>query len=200
MDWSAVSVATAAALPPVTTADMKGHLRVDFTDDDADVAAAVLAATSFIERQTGVALVTQTWRYGIDAFVGSGDAENRLRRRGIEIPGWPIQSVTSVNYYDANGDAQVVDSADYRVDLNREPARIFPDNSWPVTESRPGAVWIDYLVGVAVADVAPDLLAAVKLQAAHLYENREAVGEKLDVLPLGVAEIIENNRRGLVAA
>jgi len=214
MDWSAVSVATKAALPPVTSAEMKSHLRVDFADDDTDVAAAVLAATAFIERQTGVALVTQTWRYGLDSFTGKTHNQSRsgasrlfgyVYQYGtcdniIELPGWPIQSVTSVNYYDGDGTAQTVDANEYRVDLNREPVRIFHDTNWPTSESRSGAVWVDYVVGVAVADVAPDLLAGVKLMAAHLFENREAVGEKMDALPLGIDFIIESNRRGYAAA
>ncbi|MDW9645443.1 phage gp6-like head-tail connector protein [Sinorhizobium meliloti] len=61
--------------------------------------------------------------------------------------------------------------------------------------------WIESFLGYAIetefpVDVPADLAMAVKAQAAHLYENREAtiVGLNIQLAPNGVADVIRNRR------
>ena len=61
--------------------------------------------------------------------------------------------------------------------------------------------WLEQFLGYEIAaefpDGAPaDLVMAVKMQAAHLYENREATaaGISLQLAPNGVDDVIRNRR------
>lgn len=60
--------------------------------------------------------------------------------------------------------------------------------------------WLETFLGYAIedefADVPADLAMAVKLQAAHLFENREATaaGISIQMAPNGVEDIIRNRR------
>lgn len=57
--------------------------------------------------------------------------------------------------------------------------------------------YVEHEIGYQIpAHPAADLLAAIKMIACHFYENREAsvVGISAQVLPMGVADILRNNR------
>lgn len=61
--------------------------------------------------------------------------------------------------------------------------------------------WLESFLGYAIADEFPDdvpadLIMAVKLQAAHLFENREATaaGISIALAPNGVDDVIRNRR------
>ena len=55
---------------PLSLAEAKLHLRVgaDITEDDGLIAALIVTARQQAEHRTGRALVSQQWRYAIDAF------------------------------------------------------------------------------------------------------------------------------------
>ncbi|MEP7457070.1 head-tail connector protein [Phyllobacterium sp. SB3] len=62
--------------------------------------------------------------------------------------------------------------------------------------------WLESFLGYAIADEYPDtvpadLVMAVKMQCAHMYENREATiaGVSIQLVPNGVDDIIANRRR-----
>ncbi|RVQ66172.1 head-tail connector protein [Sinorhizobium medicae] len=61
--------------------------------------------------------------------------------------------------------------------------------------------WLESFLGYAIetefpSEVPADLVMAVKLQAAHLYENREATitGISIQLAPNGVDDVIRNRR------
>lgn len=83
------------ALRPVSLAEAKAHLRVDFSDDDTLISALIDAATAHIDGYTGIlarALVTQTWRQDFCDWPGD---------RVLRLPLAPVASVESVKYFDA---------------------------------------------------------------------------------------------------
>lgn len=188
-DWSAVTVVTAPTAQPVSVGEVKDHLRVVGSDDDALIQSLLGSAIAAIDGPNGigVGMMTQTWRYTLDAFP-SGD---------ILLPGGRVASVTSVKYYDGTDVEQTWATSNYRVDVAREPARVSPVNSWPTTKDRIGAVWVDYVVGGASADKA--LVGAIKMLVGHWYENREAVmiDAKPHLVPLAVDHILCAHRRGI---
>lgn len=194
--WEGVSVAAKpAALLPITVARLKTRLRIDDTAEDAEITAWLNGAISMIDGPNGIgyAMMTQSWQKSMDCFPST-----------IVLPGAPIKSVTSITYIDTAGTEQTLDSADYRVDLTREPVRITPayGTAWPSTRDVTGAVVVEYVVGEAdSADVPADLVDAVTLIAGHRFRNREAVANSsLKELPLGVQNILDRHRRSWVAA
>lgn len=184
-----LTLITPATVPALDTDAAKAHLRVEFADDNALIDALAAAATAMIENLTGRALLAQSWRLTLDRFPACGDPVIRLPRP-------PLLSVASVKYVDEAGALQTLDPALYQVDAGSTPARLAPayGQVWPVARCELGAVRVEYQAGYgAAADSVPaDLLAAIKLQLGHLYENREAVnvGNIVTPLPLGVEALV----------
>lgn len=163
-------LATAPASEPVTLAEAKLHLRVDFADDDALINSLITAARLWCEQMSGAAFFTQTWRLTLDDWPSDGV---------VLLPRPPVKSVTSVKHYDSGGTQRtLVANTDYQVDLDASPARIAPapDKSWPsIQEGRLSPIEIVYVAGETTTG-AIDARAkqAILLVVAHWYKNREA--------------------------
>ncbi len=184
MNWSAVSVQTPPGTPPVTTAEAKAACRILHSDDDAEIDRLVLSAVAEMDGPdaNGIALMEQTWRLTLDAFPGGE----------IVLPGWPIKSVTSVNYKDTSDVSQTF--ADFRISL-AEPVRIEAD-AWPSTSTDIGSVWIDYVVGESAAtDIPADLFEAVRATVMMHYD-----ADTYGPLEKFVERIMGRYRRGHAAA
>jgi uncharacterized phiE125 gp8 family phage protein len=94
----------------------------------------------------------------------------------------PVQSVSSITYYDANNSLQTMSASLYEVDVYSEPAiiRASANATWPTTYDRLNAVAVEFVAGYGVASSVPqDAKHAIKLLAAHWYINGEAVGDTL---------------------
>lgn len=178
---------TPPAEQPVSLADAKAHLRIDHDDEDAQVAAAVAAATGHLDGWDGIlqlALVTQTWEV---AFAGFSSF--------LRLPLRPVQEITSVIYRDAAGGSQTLAADDYLLHGGVLGAYLAaaPGKSWPETQGRDDAVVVRFVAGYGGAsDVPPTLKAAILLMMAHWFDNRGAVafGVTAAELPLGVAALI----------
>ena len=198
MNWSNVSVIAPPTAYPVTLAEAKSVLAVLHDDDDALIAGLIAAATDFIDgpNGVGVAMMAQTWRYALDNFPDRGDWEE------IKLPGHGVTAVSSVTYVNTAGIETILDAAEYRLEANMEPARVYPVTSWPGADCRPGAVWVDYVLGAASpADVAEPLRVAVLHIVAHWFEHRNSVADvRMENVPMGAHAILEKYKRGMVAA
>lgn len=94
----------------------------------------------------------------------------------IDIPLPPLQSVTTVKYYDADNVEQTLSSGRYTVDTTSEPARIVIDaDGWPAIYDRANAVTVRFVCGygATTADVPASLRAAMLLHIGDLFENRQ---------------------------
>src|SRR5437588_5755842 len=114
-------------------------MRVDITTDDALIGDYLTAARLYVEEGYDRALLTQTWDYSIDTFPWTDQA--------IELPLWPLQSVTSVTYTDSTNTPIVWPSTNYFVDTIHKPGRIVLayNQGWPsVTLRTAKAVTIRY--------------------------------------------------------
>lgn len=168
-----LTLVTAPAEEPLTLADAKVHLRLEHDADDLVVSGLIQAARHYVERAIGRSLVTQTWDLTLDDFY-AGSARGDV----IALPRGPVQSVTSISYYDSAGTLTVLSSSLYLVDITNEPARVSPayGSVWPSTQSRMNAVIVRYVTGFGLATAVPgDLKAALRLLVGHWYENREGV-------------------------
>jgi len=162
-------ILTQPATEPVSLADAKAHLAVTHSADDALIGSLIKSARRHVEHVTGLRLITQTWEAVFDRFPDGP----------LQLAGWPLQSVTAVEYLDENEAAQTLASSAYVVDEYRRPGWISPVDSWPATQDTYNAVVVTFVVGYGDADDVPDdLIAAIKMILAGLYANRESAGDK----------------------
>src|SRR5258706_6207580 len=98
----ATKLITPPAVEPFTLAEAKLHCRIDIDDDNANVDKWIKAARTKVEKDTGRALLTQTWDLFLDAFYSPGGyyvsdfGWPRYGARSIPLAYPPLQSVTSV--------------------------------------------------------------------------------------------------------
>lgn len=102
-------VTVAATVEPVTLDEAKAHLRVTHDSDDTLIGGLITAAREAAEQITGRALAAATYRYASEETVTAA----------TRLPLWPVASVTSVAYTDADGATQTMDSGNYTLDGDR---------------------------------------------------------------------------------
>lgn len=180
---SLISV-TAPANEIVTLTEVKTQCRIDGTDEDTHIEniiipSARLSVETFLRRS----LITQTWRLRLHEWPMAGV---------IRLPSPPLQSVTSVEYYDENGDEYTFASSNYIVDTDGGLIILKGSANWPTTKLlSSNGVKITYVAGYG--DEANDVPVAIKqaclLMCGDLYENREAIliGQGISVMELPVA-------------
>lgn len=165
--YPSLTLSTAPATEPVTTAEVKSHSRIDTSADDTLIASYIKGARTWCEHFTGRQFITATWVYRIPDF----EAE-------IIVPKPPLQSVTSIAYIDANGDSQTLASSVYQVNIRSIYGSIKEAHgqTWPTTRSDDyNAVTITYVAGYGddTTDVPEDIRIAILQLVEHWYENRE---------------------------
>lgn len=179
---------SAPASTPVSLAEAKASLRVDFSDDDDLITSLIAAAVGHFDGWSGTlgrALVTQSWRQDFGGF-------------GVmRLPVGPVASIDEIEYFDSENEVQTVDGAVYtlRTDALGSYVDLKPGQAWPATYARPDAVSVTYVAGTAAAEVPAAIKTAILLMVGHLYANREAVGEAKVELPLGVHALVAPYRR-----
>ena len=189
---------TPAAQPVLTAEDVRTHARTP-SSDDAYLEALIAAATSWVEAWTGRALVNRTYTYKVDAFPGQAwwaDPPRCDRGSEILLPYPPLVSVTSVIYRDSESTTATLNaSTEYEIDTGSLPGRIRLryGASWPNAICHPLAVTIVYVAGFGPAGaLVPEAIKhAIRLLAAHLYENREASSPiTVNQVPYGVEALL----------
>ena len=217
MAWN-LTVKTAPTTLPITLAEAKAHLRVDFGDDDTYITALIGAAQSTLEWTYDRALMTQTLVLTLDRFVQPATPLPSWGAGTVAISGWgpagtqwgwyaptwsvielrpPVQQINAVTYVDPTGATQTLDPTKYTL-TKSEPGRVFPslNNVWPVTALQPGAVSIEFVTGyTSESNIPAAQLQALKLILGDLYEHREQSVIETRVstaveLPFGVEELM----------
>lgn len=160
---------TAPTVEPITLAEAKAHLRVTDAGEDTLISALIAAARGYCQKETGRALLTQTWEITLDAFPSA-----------IELPNPPVASITSVKYLDGNGIEQTLDSAAWKLDKSSDygVGRLVPAYGyvWPATRADINAVRVRYVAGYAdAASVPQEMKQWMLLQIGHWYEHRESI-------------------------
>ena len=175
---------------PLTTDEVKAHLRVDFDDEDTLIGGLIAAAVAYVDG-TGVlgrAMITQDWAQWVS-----------------QSPGWvrlqmgPFQSLVSVQYYDADSVLQTATLTDFETRLDGDYVICKPkdDFAWPGAETRQDAIKITYRAGFgdAASDVPHTLKQAMLMLIAHWYERRESTTEaRLTTLPFGFESLLSVER------
>lgn len=208
---------------PVTLANMKNYLRIDngFTADDTLIQSLISAARERGEKLTGRALAQRTFRQVLDSFPYYTDTvQSQLAyppsyyslprysttlwnySQMIKLGPNPVVSIQQMRYVDANGDPQTLaQDTDFVLDLESEPARIFPipGQYWPPSLYVANSLIIDFTAGYdpnpaaatttdTVSENPPDeqpdqkvdlavpnsILHAIMLLTSFWYDNRNA--------------------------
>src|SRR5262245_8361145 len=174
---------------PVTLAQLKDHLRIEqgWTEEDNELTNQLDAAIAYVDGYYGIlgrALEIQEWNYITDVFPCGAQP--------MLIPLGPVLTVVQVAYDDSDGVVQIIDPADYELDLtsNRQWILIDIDIGWPSpTFESANSVRINFTavyVRNGDASTVPDSIQqAIKLLAQHFYDRKgevipPAIGALLD--------------------
>ena len=199
-------VIVAPAVEPITLAEAKQHLRVSTTDQDTLITALIQAAREYVELYCGRSLITQTREQTDDSFYDAAWHHAQRLYYG------PVQSITSIQYVDMNGDLQTVDTSIYTYNLVSDPATFYAayGKFWPVPRFQKDAVIITYVAGYAGTGSPLDLRGgvpemiktAIKMLVGHYYDNaRESstlAAPGLQVVPMGVETLLMPYRMSIL--
>jgi uncharacterized phiE125 gp8 family phage protein len=143
------------------------------TADDINFADYIRSAREEAENFTGIALITQKWRLGMNGFPSCGP---------IVLPRPPFQQLTLLSYVDSNGTTQTLDSTKYQIDIGgvTTPAQIYPayQGFWPTVQSRISSVIAEFTCGFGASRTSIDGLVrqAIRKTVSDWYYQRERVG------------------------
>jgi uncharacterized phiE125 gp8 family phage protein len=175
---------TPPSAEPCTLAEAKDFLRVEHADDDAIIASLIGAARGHVEALTRRALLTQRWRFVLDAWPVDGRIVLRMG---------PLRSLIAARVYDYAGNAGAIDLETFVVDA---AADVIASPGWslPMPGRAVAGIELDIELGYGAdaAGVPDGLRHAVRLLVAHWYENRAltAIGQTVALLPAGVNALI----------
>lgn len=184
-----LSLVTAPTALPLEVAAVKDWLRVDDSDSDGLIQGLIVQATDAAERFLDRQLYTATWRVGLRRF-WSGC---------FRLPKAPLQSITSVTYYDLDNTLQTLSSAYYAVDAAADPGTIelAQNYSWPSTYERPGAVRITFVAGYATPQlVPPGILLAIRYAIAQAFHADRGDGSGPGLLTAAVRAALSQHLTG----
>jgi uncharacterized phiE125 gp8 family phage protein len=156
------------AAEPVTLAEAKAHMRIAHDSEDALLGGLMRAAREDLERATGIALIQQSWRLALDNWPSQGCALLTVH---------PVREVLSVTAFGTEGEASLIDPADYQLDMLSRPARLHFDER-PAPLRIFNGIEIDFAAGYGEAGTdVPDMLKrAILLLVGHWYEFRTHFG------------------------
>lgn len=171
MSYKAYTITTPNLDLPVALDEVKKDLRMDdLSHEDSVIMAKVMAASVGIEKEYGLALLTQTIKEYWSAFP-VGNCDPMLLR--IQ----PVQSVTTVEYIDTDGLTQTWDADEWTYGGYNGTTFIIPTPgyTWPSTWATPNAVIVTYEAGYGDSpeNVPWPIAQAIKYRTADMFEKRE---------------------------
>ena len=170
------------ASEPLSLAEAKAHLRLDTADEDDLVTALIIAARQIVEKHTGLALLTQTWRIVADSWPALPP---------VRLPLRPFASLAAVRVFDQANVATLLAPATYFVDAQPYAARLQFANTPPAPGRAIAGIELDVVAGfgAAPATVPEPLRLAIRMLVAHWFEARgDAAG---DASPRQIPVVVE---------
>lgn len=161
---------TAPVNNPVSDDLVEQQLRIGDGDDPLIVSNAIKFGTNQVEKDTGRALINQTWTMYLDKFPCN---------ETIYVPKGKIQSITSFQYRNTSGVlTPLVDGTDYRIDDIGGIRRIEPIGSWPEVQSdRNNVVQLVWVAGYGADESSiPDWAKqAILLKCQQSYDGTDVM-------------------------
>lgn len=158
---------------PLSLSEVKTHLRVDHTDEDAYIQALIKAVNTRVEGFLGRPLLNTQFQWKLDGFPATDNC--------LYFPQPPLVSVDSINYLaSSDGNSTNWGSTYYNVDTVSQPGRLEPayEETWPTNVRYVNnTVTIKFTAGYGSVstDVPEDIRLGMKLILGHAYENRQDV-------------------------
>jgi uncharacterized phiE125 gp8 family phage protein len=155
---------------PLTLDEVKGHLRVEHSDEDALITALIQATREAVENYTNRQLMPATYE---------GIADDLAH---FTLPKAPFQALVSIQYTNSGDVLTALPAENYTFLEGGEPAVILVKRPADYKDVENG-VKITFTAGYT--SVPESLKAAMKLLIGHLYENREEsiIGVQANQLP-----------------
>ena len=169
---------------PVTVPEVCSHLRLE--DGEADpglidnyIRTARDVCQNYLQRQ----FVTATWDFFQDDFPVGGRAPYP-----VCLP--PLQSVTTVKYYDTAGTQQTWASSNYTLSTDTEPGKIEPntDTYWPEAQNRVDAVEIRGVVGYGGAGAVPETIKTAMKELIRMWHDGDCI---MGDIPDGIKALLD---------
>jgi len=174
---------------PIALDVAKDHCYVTGSKWDTYITSLISAARRYAESQTWLILRKGTYTYNLDSFPNS---------KYIKIDKYPVSSISSLDYFDGQGNQITLDTAKYFTDVQGYSARIqikhavlnsnaenWPINTrkeatyWPVTNDQPNAVQISLTAGFDGSSprltIPETITEAMLLMIKHWFDNRSSV-------------------------
>ena len=143
-------VTTEPTTEPLTLDELKLRMRILTCDYDTELLQILTESRKRVEEDSKRKLITQTVKMYLDEFPCEDEIDIRLA---------PVQSITSLQYYDLSGTLQTFSSTTgYWTDIVTTPPEIELryGQIWPYTElERPNAVIITFIAGYGAASAVP---------------------------------------------
>lgn len=181
VDWR-LKRTVAPTIEPVSLESFRLHCRIDTTEEDEVLSSYLSAAREMLEADTQRGFLPQTWQLTLDGFPDDV----------IELRRCPVTAVSSITYTDIAGASQTLSTSVYAVDLGNEPARITLKHGqvWPYTLGQANVVTVTFTVGYTVLTVPQQAQQAIRMLAAHWYNNRETIQDKGQSVPYGYDALV----------
>ncbi|MEP7456789.1 phage head-tail connector protein [Phyllobacterium sp. SB3] len=153
------------ALEPVTLAEVRQFLRLGDTSEDKLLDGLIKAARETLEKQTGLALINQTFRIYVDQWPVRGL---------IKLGKYPVQSIVAATTYHGDGTPVSIASQNLHLEAGSRPARLYIASRVQVSN----AIEVDFICGFGeTGQEIPDALRhAILTLVAHWYEFRGVYG------------------------
>ena len=183
-------VQTDSAVEPISDTELFNYLKLSDEHELEYLNDLIPQCRVWIEDFTGLAFITQTRLLTLDKWPGYVEAwwdgvremattelYTMSRPRDIEVPRYPLQSITTINVYDEDSNATAVTvGTTFDVDVNSKRGRITlkRGSTWPTATRANNAIEITYVAGYgnAATDVPASLRRAVLEMAAYMYSHR----------------------------
>lgn len=186
---------SAPATTPISVSEAKAQCRVDHADEDTLFGNLVGAVTEYLDGWGGAlgrCLISQNWRVDFPTWPVTGF---------IRLPFADVTAISSVTYYDTNGDSQTVSSALYQLyedDLGSFVRFTDAFTAPTLDDDRMNAVSVAFVAGYGAnaGDVPEPIRQAMLLMVAGWYDNRESVSAgTMTELPFAVRALLQPYRR-----
>lgn len=172
---------TQPAQEPVTLAEARAFLRDGLNEDDALITSLIAAAREWVERETGLSLISRQVMELFDDWPAGAR---------FDLASAPVREVVRLQVEGAEGAASTIDAAHYYLDNASRPARLVrrEGRSWPRPGIRVGGIRVTLTAGFGASpnDVPQALRQAVLMQMAVLYGLRAGevpvIGRELNKL------------------
>jgi len=166
-----LTLVTGPTAEPITLAEARSQCSLSHTLDDARLAGLILDAREWAQGYTRRAFETQTFDFWLHDFPLE-----------IRLPIGPVQSITSILYYDTSNVQQTLAPATYDADLVSAVPMIYLADGyeWPDTYERTNAVVVRFVAGYTANH--PDLLTVRQAMLMHVEAHYDRDPASFDLL------------------